>query len=55
MGDAGDAGDARDAFFGDAFLGVLSGKRPQAPAKLLGQIQRVCEWKAFIRGFFIGV
>ena len=41
-------------FLGDAvfFWGVLSRKRPQAPAKLLGQIQRVCEWKSFLKKVF---
>ena len=33
-------------------MGVLSRKRPQAPAKLLGQIQRVCEWKSFLKKVF---
>jgi hypothetical protein len=46
-GNAGDARDAPRGTFSKVPLGTLQ--------NFLGQIQRVCEWKAFIRGFFIGV
>ena len=42
----------RSGDFLEVRLGELLQKFPQAPSKLLGQVQRVCLWKAFVKGFF---